>query len=119
MRNRERDAASEPLSEEAFFESVPDAVDDLEDNIPFDLRPTDPILERKMTPYVRGRRRRLAGVVAAVVSCGALVLLAALAHVRLVVGSLAASSVAPAAEMHATVAAPAGHDAPQSVRFER
>lgn len=62
--------------EEDFFESAPS----YEDNLPFDLRPIDPVLERKMTPDVRIRRVRLARVVAAVLGCGVLLLLAALAQ---------------------------------------
>jgi len=100
MTTREPDAASAPVSEEEFFESPPDS----EDNLPFDLRPIDPILERKMTPDVRVRRRRLARIVVGVVGCGVLLLLAAVAHLRVTAG--AASAEAPATEMHATATTP-------------
>ncbi|HEY6461732.1 MAG TPA: hypothetical protein VIY73_16305 [Polyangiaceae bacterium] len=103
MTTREPDAAIAPVSEEDFFEFVPE----LEDNIAFDLRPIDPILERKMTPDVRVRRRRLARIVVGVVGCGALVLVAALAHVRVGPGTSAASAQTPAAETNASLTAAA------------
>lgn len=78
MTTRELEAASAPEFEEDFFRSAPES----EENIPFDLRPIDPLLERKMTPDVRIRRKRLAPVVVGVVGCGVLLLVAALAHVR-------------------------------------
>ncbi len=106
MTTREHDPASASLSEDEFFEFVPDSE---EDNLPFDLRPVDPVLERKMTPDVRIRRARLARLVAAVVGCGVLLLLAAMAHLHLTLGPGAAAAVDPAAEMHATVLPAAGY----------
>jgi hypothetical protein len=104
MTTRDADLASAPVTEEDFFESAPSS----EDNLPFDLRPVDPILERKMTPDVRIRRVRFSRVVAGVVGCGVLLLLAALAHLRFTAGHGVASAETPATEMHATATRPAG-----------
>ncbi len=94
------DPPASPLSEEDFFDSLPPE----EENIPFDLRRIDPILERKMTPDVRLRRGKLARVVVGIVGCGVLVLLAALAHVRIEREAGTASFDAPGAGAHASVA---------------
>ncbi|MGH7297488.1 MAG: hypothetical protein ACRELB_21305 [Polyangiaceae bacterium] len=71
-------------SEDEFFEPAR-AAGETEDNLPFDLvRPSDPVLARKMTQAVRLRRARLGRMVVAVVAAGVLVLLAAMAHLRVV-----------------------------------
>ena len=96
MTSREHDPANELADEEEFFRAG--AADD-EENIPFDLRPAevdlrsiDPVLELKMTPGVQRRRARFGLVVAAVVAASALVLVAAVEHVRLAMGPGATSS---------------------------
>ncbi|HEY1691399.1 MAG TPA: hypothetical protein VGG39_04515 [Polyangiaceae bacterium] len=105
MTSREPDVASAPLSEEDFFDSAPELE---EDNLPFDLRPIDPILVRKMTPDVLVRRGRLTRVVVGVVGCGVLLLVAALAHVRFEPGTSTEAADTPTVETHASLTAAAG-----------
>jgi hypothetical protein len=76
------ETAADEASEDEFFESVA-AFEAREDNLPFDLlRPSDPVLARKMSQPVRLRRARLGRMVAAVVVSAVAIGIAAMAHVR-------------------------------------
>ena len=102
MTTREHDPASLPVSDDDFFAS---GLEPVEDEEPFDLIPRDPVLARKMGRDVRLRRARLTRVVAGVVACAALLLLAALAHLRSTTAAPSAATVRTAPETAAHVGA--------------
>jgi hypothetical protein len=89
-----------PLFDDDFFASAPD-LEEAEE--PFDLIPRDPVLARKMGRDVQLRRARFTRVVAGVVACAALLLLAALAHHRWTTGvpDASAARAAPETAVHA------------------
>ena len=100
MTTREPDPASPPVLDDDFFASAPELEEEEE---PFDLIPRDPVLARKMGRDVQLRRARFTRVVAALVACAALLLLAALAHHRWTTGAPEASAARaiPVTAVHA------------------
>jgi hypothetical protein len=104
MTTRDRDRARLLVSDEEFFDSVPPQEQEEE---PFDLRPRDPVLERKSTPRVAARRVRFTGIALGVVACAVGLLVAALAHLGSRASAPPASvRTAPESAVHA-VASPA------------